>query len=91
MAYLAREGVEFFHWKIDGLPTGDGLVEAHLDGAWRALTKTGETWSILLAGPDAPVDPAVLHLLADQRNIPIRVTGDTEVVIRTTRNITLTR
>lgn len=90
MAYLDRGGVEFFHWKIDGLPLGTEPVEAYLNGEWRALTKTGDTWSVLVAGPDAATVPAAVQILADQKNIPVRVTGTPEVVIRTTRNITLT-
>ncbi len=76
---MDRRGREWVSWDIDG-PAGD--AEVTFDGsAWRPLERTGDTVRILVAGPDAEGEGAVVLPLGRSMGI-LRMVDSPEILVR---------
>jgi hypothetical protein len=84
---LARDGVEYAHWTISGLPdTAIPTPEVYLAGRWHPMewaeaTDAGWVVRVLVAGPDVQTGTAVALPLG--RTVPrIRLTDAPEAIVR---------
>ncbi len=76
---MDRRGREWVSWDIDG-PAGD--VEVTFDGGtWHPLERDSDTVRILVAGPDAPGEDAVVLPLG--RTVALlRLVDQPEILVR---------
>ncbi|GAA1995673.1 hypothetical protein GCM10009718_37060 [Isoptericola halotolerans] len=79
---IDRRGRETVSWDLSHAPAGD--IEATFDGTdWHTMDRSGETVSLLIAGPDAIDNPAGTVALASGRHYALlRAAAAPEVLIR---------
>ncbi|WP_402465835.1 hypothetical protein [Isoptericola aurantiacus] len=77
---IDRRGREEVFWDLTDAPAG--AVEVTFDGqTWTAMDRTGDTVSVLVAGPDA-TDPAAVVLDEGRHFALLRATAAPEVLVR---------
>lgn len=86
---LPRDGREYAHWTITSDSPGVAF-QIQIDTTWYTLERVGttNTYRLLIAGPDAPGDGAVV-LAVGRHTCRAKFTDDPEIVVRTAGVITI--
>lgn len=87
---IPRAGREYVIWTVTGAPEGAQLEVSVDDGAtWHALTRDGDQFRALVAGPSAPDNPPGTVVLtgAGSTTPGLRLRDSSEIVIRASEHI----